>query len=605
MANAALGSKAEGSIIKIKENGVLVDFFVAKQNYESGLNGSGRVLVVRKDCYDRRRWHSSNVNAYATCTLDAWFNGTYKNLLDADIRTVMGTTKFYYTPGNGNKTKTTLERAVFALSATELGKKDTYLNTEGTALSSTVINLLKIAKLNGSAVVQLTRSPTTVNTVSIYVLGTAGGLNENRFYCNDDGGSRPTFTLPSDLLVSDDGSVTTNTAPSTPESISIPESVQGGTSIAVSWSAADDAESNLEGYVVERSTDGGGTWTQVYQGSATQTDNTVPAGSETVMYRVRAYDSQGLYSGYRNSAQVSVFNNDIPFAPSGITVPEAVLGGGSLIITWGAATDPDNNLTGYELERQVDGGDWTQIYKGADLSYTDSITRGWTSVNYRVRACDAYNAVSAYTTGTARTVNNNRAPAIVCDTASGTDLGKRSDGFSISYSVGDEDGDSVTVTEAIDGVALRTFTATAGAENTFDLTGDTFFKVLNGAHVLTITAGDGQATTVHKLTFTKEVTEASVTLAKPMEADAPISICVVSVAGSVPEDAEYTVEVTNNANDDAPVWEDCTVEVKNGGNHVFTNESAAKGFAFNFRVHVKRGLSGVGGYINSVQGGFQ
>ncbi len=29
--------------------------------------------------------------------------------------------------------------------------------------------------------------------------------------------------------------------------------------------------------------------------------------------------------------------------------------------------------------------------------------------------------------------------------------------------------------------------------------------------------------------------------------------------------------------------------------HVFTNETAAKGFAFNFRVHVKQGLSGVGG----------
>ena len=47
------------------------------------------------------------------------------------------------------------------------------------------------------------------------------------------------------------------------------------------------------------------------------------------------------------------------------------------------------------------------------------------------------------------------------------------------------------------------------------------------------------------------------------------------------------------------------MEVKNGGNHIFTNESAVNGFAFNFRVSAKRGLSGQGGYINSVQGGFQ
>ena len=107
MATVTLGSKAEGSIIKLKENGVLVEFYIAKQNYESGLNGAGRVLVVRKDCYDQRQWHSSNINAYASSAIDTWLNGTYKNLLDANIRTAMGTTKIYYTPGNGNNSKTT------------------------------------------------------------------------------------------------------------------------------------------------------------------------------------------------------------------------------------------------------------------------------------------------------------------------------------------------------------------------------------------------------------------------------------------------------------------------------------------------------------------
>lgn len=43
---------------------------------------------------------------------------------------------------------------------------------------------------------------------------------------------------------------------------------------------------------------------------------------------------------------------------------------------------------------------------------------------------------------------------ITCDTSNGTDLGKKAAGFSISYTVGDEDGDTVTVTEAIDGVQV-------------------------------------------------------------------------------------------------------------------------------------------------------
>ena len=112
----------------------------------------------------------------------------------------------------------------------------------------------------------------------------------------------------------------------------------------------------------------------------------------------------------------------------------------------------------------MDGGDWAQVYKGADTSYTDNITRGWQSVNYRVRSYDAYNATSGYTTGTAQPVNNNRAPAVSCDTASGSDLGTKDAGFSIPYSVNDEDGDPVTVTEAIDGVTLRTFSANLGGK---------------------------------------------------------------------------------------------------------------------------------------------
>ena len=86
MATVTLGSKAEGSIIKLKENGVLVEFYIAKQNYESGLNGAGRVLVVRKDCYDQRQWHSSNVNDYANSTIKAYLNSTFLARFDGKFQ---------------------------------------------------------------------------------------------------------------------------------------------------------------------------------------------------------------------------------------------------------------------------------------------------------------------------------------------------------------------------------------------------------------------------------------------------------------------------------------------------------------------------------------
>lgn len=603
MAIVTLGSKPEGSIVKIKENGKLVDFYVAKQNYESGLNGTGRVLVVRKDCYDTRQWNSSVASAYATSSIDTWLNDTYKNLLDSNIRTQMGTTTFYYTIGNLETSKTTLKRAVFLLSATELGKYYTYLNIEGTELSSTVRNLLKIAKLNGSAVFQWTRSPNITGNSATYALDTNGDLRGN--ICTTTYGSRPAFTLPATIYVSDDGSVTVNTAPSMPASITIPTTINGGTDITVSWGASTDTEGNLSGYKVEKSITGGSSWSQIYQGTVTNTKDAVAFGTNTVMYRVKAYDTEGLESGWRTSSQTTVVNNRAPGAPASITVPLTVNGGASLVISWGAATDSDGNLSGYELERQYNGGSWSRIYQGANLSYTDTITKGWTSVAYRVRAYDALAAYSSYTTSPTRTVNNNTAPVFTCDKPSGSDLGMKTSGFEVGYSVDDVDGDTVTVTETIDGVTKRSYQAALKQNYSFQVTGETFMKLLNGSHTLGITANDGKASTVHKLTVTKEVTAASITLEEPLEADDKITICVLSVSGFIPADATYTVEVTNNAKDDTPVWEDCTVEVKNGVNHIFTNETAEKGFAFNFRVNVSRGASGQGGYITSVQGGFQ
>ncbi len=157
----------------------------------------------------------------------------------------------------------------------------------------------------------------------------------------------------------------------------------------------------------------------------------------------------------------------------------------------------------------------------------------------------------------------------------------------------------------MDGAAWRTFSAQLGASNSFRLEGVDFMRLLNGSHTLAITTDDGASSTVHTLSFDKEVTRATITLERPREADGPISVCVMSVSGFIPADAVYKVEAANNALDDAPAWEDCTMAVKTGTNFVFENKTAEKGFAFNFCLLAERGASGVGGYITSVQGGFQ
>ena len=406
MATTTLGNKAVGSIIQLKENGTLVSFYVAKHNYENSLNGMGRTLVVRKDCYDTRAWHSSNVNAYASSAIDSWLNSTYKNLLDADIRGVIGTTKIKYTPGNGSTTVGTLERAIFLLSVTELGRTASYANTEGTALD--IASSLQIAYRNGSAVTQWTRSPSTGNANGAYYLSSDGDVGYGG--CTGTHGSRPAFTLPSTLSVSDDGTVSVNTA-----------------------------------------------------------------------------------------------------------------------------------------------------------------------------------------------------PTITSSTANGSNLGTKTAGFNFQYTVSDADGDTVTVKEYLDNVLKRTYTATLGQVNTFQaVTTANWQKILNGSHTLKVVANDGKAdSTAYTVTFAKKVTKATVTLAAPLEADDDISVMVMNIVGSLPADVVMEVLVTNNAKDTTPIWEDATADVKNGANHVFTNKTAANGFAFNFKLSVERGASDTGGYISNIGGAFE
>lgn len=203
-----LGNETLGTIVRLKENGVPQEFYVAKHGYPT--DGNGRTLLVRRYIYDTRQWHTSNVNAYASCALDSWFNNTYYNLLDADIRAQIAAVAIPYTPGNGNNSVTTLSRKVFALSVTELGRTASWANVEGSALS--IASTLQIAyNSSGSAVVQWTRSPGTGDLSNVCCLGTSGVVSDDG--CTFTGGARPAFTLPSSLSVSDDGSVTVNTAP--------------------------------------------------------------------------------------------------------------------------------------------------------------------------------------------------------------------------------------------------------------------------------------------------------------------------------------------------------------------------------------------------------
>lgn len=621
-----IGNKAVGSIVKLRENGSPVEYLVVHQGnpntsiYHNSCDGT---WLVRKEVEIKIPFFSGGSNnhlnnVFASSDIFKWLNTTmlqkYDSSLQSSIKNVLiphvldAENSIVHIGSQGLSCK------LFLLSGSELGfRKDSdepnvpsdgakldYFDYGNNLLSSGEKRKVRLGRY-------FTRSGELKGYSSVFLVDVLG-LIATDFPWNDYY-IRPAMIVPTTLLVDDNGIVVANVAPSVPSTITLPDTVYGGKSCAISWSASSDPDGNLEGYIVERSYDGGSSWAQIYQGAVTNTSTTIPFGTGTVMVRVCAYDTLGAKSGWRTSATKTVINNRLPVAPASISVPLAPAGGQNLTITWAAASDPDGNLAGYELERQWDGaGIFTQIYRGAALSHQDNIPKGThTSVVYRVRSYDAMGAFSGYTTSPSRTIDNNTAPVIQCDLSG--DLGIKSDGFSVSYTITDAENQIVTVTEKVGNLVKRTYKPTLNQKNTFDITGEYFQKILNGKNTITITAQDtGGKTSVLSLTFTKKVHKAVISLSESLPSESQIQVCVLSVTGDIPSDATYTIEVTNNGNDTEPVWEDATADIKLGRNHVFSNQTQTSGWAFNFRVTAERGQSGEsaqGGYIASIQGGFQ
>lgn len=419
MANVKLSTKAVGSIVKIKVNGAAKDFIVVQQGnpntgtYDSSCAGT---WLLMKDIYTTSTF--GNNNSYKDSSIHSYLNGTFFNLIDADIRNAIKQVKIPYQNGTGSGGSLAtgsngLSTKVFLLSGYEVGwttSDNGYFPKDGVRLAyfgnSSGGNSKRIAYNGSSAVAWWLRSPYTNSSNFVWTVKSDGSYGN--WHCYNTCGVRPAFVLPSTLVVSDDGTVSTNTAP---------------------------------------------------------------------------------------------------------------------------------------------------------------------AIN-----------------------------------ASSTNLGKQNAPFNFAYTVTDADGDTLTVTEKLDGKTTATRTGIAsGTALTFGQgsTAENFQRILNGSHTIQITANDGKESTSLNATFTKSVTSASVTLAEPLTVEGDITVAVLQVTGSIPDDAVFKAEVTNNANDPSPVWQDATVEVQKGVNIVLTNSVATNGAAFNFRISVARGASGTGGYIEAISGAFQ
>ena len=184
-----LSDYVEGDIIKIPESGTPVEFYVAKHNYESELNGTGKTLVVRKEGWTNVFW-SMTSNYYETSNLDSVLNSEYINNLN-NIINLIENTKFYFT--NADKNVSILERKIFLLSVTEFGLSNFYANIEGSKVP--IADMLKIMYYNGMPEDQWTRSPFNSGTTTCNIVQYNGRTGDT--VPSTPLIARPVFTLPS------------------------------------------------------------------------------------------------------------------------------------------------------------------------------------------------------------------------------------------------------------------------------------------------------------------------------------------------------------------------------------------------------------------------
>ncbi len=218
---------------------------------------------------------------------------------------------------------------VFLLSMTEVG--DYALSGDGAKFACFTDSVSRLARPTAKAVENSTYKESRLNADSgfDYWLRTGssnsnmarrvegrGGVSPNGAYAGLVG-VRPACNLSSGVYVSDatdaDGchAVVYNKPPTAPATITLPDTVLSGTAYPVAWGASTDPDGDGVGYVLER-TVGGGQWEQVYDGPAESFEDSVPRGSGTVAYRVKARDGNGAESGWTQSEEREVVDNRLP-----------------------------------------------------------------------------------------------------------------------------------------------------------------------------------------------------------------------------------------------------------------------------------------------------
>ena len=174
-------------------------------------------------------------------------------------------------------------------------------------------------------------------------------------------------------------------AVSMPTTLTIPKLVKGRSAL-IEWTAVDGADS----YILQRKTSAGGSYSQRYSGTNTYFEDQIQTRYTVYGYRVCAVSGE-TQSDWNTSDDITAIS--APNPPGYPEIPDTINVGETYTVTWTAPSV--TAVEGYDLQRKIDDGDYTTVYKGANLSYTDTAQSTWTKVQYRVAAYidgDVYSA---------------------------------------------------------------------------------------------------------------------------------------------------------------------------------------------------------------------
>jgi hypothetical protein len=389
-----------------------------------------------------------------------------------------------------------------------------------------------------------------------------------------------------------------------------PYQIETGSQFEINWVVKNSlGEVTNASVKLEQKLDSG-SWTQIYSDNVSSYSGVIESGTcDKITFRVTLGE---LIITSKVISVLDIGDNIPPNTPlslkvitvghetDGIDDETEVTSGEYLRISWDV--EYQGNYINYELQWQGNDNSWETIYDGTNTSAIHSVSDIFDSVQYQVRSRNNNTGVTSdWVSGNIITIEHNKRPQITgIDRVLGTFDDTPPE---YEYIITDSENDMIISSLWIDGIKKVEFIPELGNTYSYTITEDEWKIIPNGTHVIQVLAIDQLERVANRtVTYTKGVSKIEF-ICSPLQTNDIPSMLRLTFIGYTPEGADMSIEATNNAFDDEPVWEDITSHIAHSSTYNFqNNKKTAENWGINVRGIIRR-LTGVGPcYIKGLSG---